>query len=76
MNHTVKCAIHLNIQIYVDPMNSCQDLLILGLQCNQAVSSDFLHSNNIPEEIARTPGFMCTVVSAEKPQEAKVRLPV
>jgi len=45
---------------------SRQDLLIIGLQRNQAVTSEFLHSRNIPEEIARTPGSPWMVVGPGK----------
>lgn len=43
-----------------------QDLLIIGLQCKQAVKCVFLHSRNIPEEIARTPGSPWIVVGPSK----------
>lgn len=48
------------------PFYSRHELLIVGLQCEQAVTSDFVHLNNIPEEIARTPGSPWIVVGSNK----------
>lgn len=41
---------------HMNPTYSQNDLLINSLQCNQAVTSPFLHSHNIPEDIFRSPG--------------------
>lgn len=48
----------------VNPCYSRQDRLIIGLQCNQAITSVFLHLHNIQQDIARTPGSPWIVVSS------------
>ncbi|KAL6490208.1 hypothetical protein MHYP_G00005530 [Metynnis hypsauchen] len=50
-----------------NPTYSRQDLLSIGLQHNQAVTSEFLDAHSIPEEIARTPGAPRFVVGSSRP---------
>lgn len=42
------------------------DILNIGFQCNQVVTSEFLKLHNILEEIARTPGSPWIVIGSSK----------
>ena len=42
------------------------DILNIGFQCNQVITSEFLESHYIPEEIARTPGSTWTIIGSSK----------
>ena len=58
-------AVALNCNVsWANPVYSRQDLISIGFRAEQAVNKDFIHSNGIPECIARTPGAPWIVIPA------------